>query len=83
MLRLPMVVLCVVLCAHGLFAGTALTVKEISLMLRSGYSSKAILADLATRHFAETLDAKNENELTELHASPELITALKSGEHAA
>jgi hypothetical protein len=83
MSRLGLAVLCVLLGSHNLFADLALTVKDISLMLRAGYSSKAILADLETRHFAETLDSKGEVELIELRASPELIAALKSGKHAA
>lgn len=83
-MRLPLVILCVLIGSHGLLADLlALTVKDVSLMLRSGYSSKAILAEIATRHFAETLDANSESDLVELHASPELISALKSGEHAA
>jgi len=82
-MRLPLVILCVLVGAHNLFADLALTVKDIGLMLRSGYSSKAILADLATRHFTETLDANHEAYLLDLHASPELIAALKSGQFSA
>jgi hypothetical protein len=82
-MRLPLAILCVLAGSHGLFADLALTVKDIGLMLRSGYSSKAILADLATRHFAETLDANHESYLLDLHASPELIAALKSGQYGA
>jgi len=83
MLRLPLAVACVLLCVQSAFADLALTVKDIGLMLRSGYSSKVILADLATRHFAETLDVNHEAYLLDLHASPELIAALKSGQFSA
>jgi hypothetical protein len=83
MLRFPLVVACVLLCAQSAFADLAMTVKDIGLMLRSGYSSKAILADLATRHFTDTLDANHELYLLDLHASPELIAALKNGQYAA
>ena len=59
-----------------------LTIKEISLMLRSGYSSNAVLQELSIRYFAEKLDV--EKEKTSLHAgaSAELITALKSGTYS-
>src|ERR1700686_348671 len=56
-----------------------LTIKEISLMLRSGYSSNAVMQELSTRHFAEKLDAEKEKTLIQVGASAELITALKSG----
>ena len=56
-----------------------LTIKEISLMLRSGYSSNAVMQELSTRHFAEKLDAEKEKPLIQVGASAELITALKSG----
>jgi len=56
-----------------------LTIKEISLMLRSGYSSDAIMQELAIRYFAEKLDVEKEKTLLQAGASAELITALKSG----
>lgn len=56
-----------------------LTVSEISLMLRSGYSSKSLMQELSTRHFADVLDESKETALTKAGASPELISALKSG----
>ncbi len=56
-----------------------LTIKEISLMLRSGYSSNAIVQELAIRYFAEKLDVEKEKTLLQAGASAELITALKSG----
>ncbi len=56
-----------------------LTIKEINLMLRSGYSSNAVMQELSTRHFAEKLDAEKEKTLIQVGASAELITALKSG----
>jgi hypothetical protein len=84
MLRAPLVIACVFLCTRGLFAdSTALTAREIGLMLRSGYSSQAILEDLKTRHFAETLSPEAEDELKKTNASPALIEALKSGDNQA
>jgi nucleoredoxin len=59
-----------------------LTVKDISLMLRSGYSSNAILKELAVRHFADTLDEPKQNTLFQAHASDDLIKALQSGAYS-
>jgi nucleoredoxin len=59
-----------------------LTVKEMSLMLRSGYSSDALIQELAARHFADKLDADKEKTLTQAGASAELIAALKSGTYS-
>ena len=56
-----------------------LTVKEISLMLRTGYSSAAIMQELSTRHFADQLNASSEKSLAQAGASADLIDALKSG----
>jgi len=56
-----------------------LTVSEISLMLRSGYSSKSLMQELSTRHLAEVVDTAKETALVKAGASPELIAALKSG----
>jgi nucleoredoxin len=59
-----------------------LTVSEISLMLRAGYSSKSLIQELATRHFADTFDEAKEQTLIKAGASSELIAALKSGAYA-
>jgi nucleoredoxin len=59
-----------------------LTIKEISLMLRSGYSSNALMQELATRHFAEKLDVEKEKTLIQVGASAELIAVLKSGTYS-
>src|SRR5688500_11221165 len=40
-----------------------LTLKDISLMLRSGYSSEAVEREIAVRHFIGTLDANGEKNL--------------------
>jgi nucleoredoxin len=56
-----------------------LTVNEIGLMLRSGYSSNALMQELSTRHFADTVDEAKEKTLVKAGASGELIAALKSG----
>src|SRR6266446_2480255 len=59
-----------------------LTIKEISLMLRSGYSSNAVLQELSIRYFAEKLDVEKEKTLLHAGASAELIAALKSGTYS-
>lgn len=59
-----------------------LAVKDVSLMLRSGYSSEAVERELAVRHFMGTLDASTEKNLIEAGASPALISELKSGTFA-
>ena len=56
-----------------------LTVNEIGLMLRSGYSSNSLMQQLSTRHFADTVDEAKEKTLVKAGASAELIAALKSG----
>jgi nucleoredoxin len=68
------------LLAFGAQAGQLpLTVSEIALMLRSGYSSNSLMHELSTRHFADTVDADREKALVKAGASAELIAALKSG----
>ena len=63
------------------FAGNLapMTAKDVSLMLRGGFSSDAVQRELATRHFIGTLDAAGEKSLTQAGASPALISGLKSG----
>ncbi len=56
-----------------------LTVSEIGLMLRSGYSSKLLMQELSIRHFADTVDEAKEKTLVKAGGSAELIAALKSG----
>ena len=59
-----------------------LTVKDISLMLRTGYSNEAVLHELSARHFADTCDESAKKMLTQSGASPALISALNSGNYA-
>ena len=81
--RAPAALVCVLLSILVARAGQLpLTIKEISLMLRSGYSSNAVRQELSTRHFAEKLDAEKEKTLIQAGASAELITALKSGTYS-
>ena len=59
-----------------------LSLKDVSLMLRSGYSSEAVEREVAARHFMGTLDATAEKNLVQAGASPALISGLKSGAFA-
>ena len=52
-------------------------------MLRSGYSSEAVLRELSTRHFAGDFDSAAEQQLLRAGANQSLISALQSGVYAA
>ena len=63
-----------------LSAGMApLTLKEVGLMLRSGYSSEVVLQELSKRKFADTLDSAGKEQLVKAAASESLIRTLESG----
>jgi nucleoredoxin len=53
--------------------------KEIALMLRSGYSSAGILAEIARRGALEPLDAATKKTLLDFGATAQLISALEAG----
>ncbi|MEO6870986.1 MAG: thioredoxin-like domain-containing protein, partial [Chthoniobacterales bacterium] len=57
-----------------------LALKEISLMLRSGYSSQDVLREISQRRVIETLDPANRKSFEQFGASPELIGVLEKGE---
>ncbi|HEX4639544.1 MAG TPA: thioredoxin-like domain-containing protein [Chthoniobacterales bacterium] len=59
-----------------------LTVSEIGLMLRAGYSSQTLMQELANRYLADTLDDAKEQALVKSGASSELIAAIKSGAYS-
>jgi nucleoredoxin len=75
-----------------LVAGTALsatlgrtlplTIKEVSLMLRSGYSSEAVQREISVRRLAESCDAAAEKTLKDAGATPALVEAIKSGSYS-
>jgi nucleoredoxin len=83
-MRFPFVTGLLLVVASFVFAGnlSPLTSKEVSLMLRSGYSSDAVEREIAARHFLGTLDAAGEKSLTQAGASPALIAKLKAGAFA-
>lgn len=59
-----------------------LTHKEIALMLRSGYSSDAILAEIQSRRVLDAIDPATKKSLLEFGASPELLATLESGAYS-
>ena len=61
---------------------SALTLDEINLMLRTGFSSNEIVERVVVEHFDGTLDANAEKQLIALKASPVLLEALKSEKYA-
>jgi hypothetical protein len=73
--------------SSGILAALAgsvpLTAKEVGLMLRSGYSSDAVLRELATRHFVDAFDSTVEQQLVRAGASDSLVNALRNGSYAA
>ena len=82
-MRVALVVLFVFLFASGLRARPLpLTAKEVGLMLRSGYSNEAVMGELTTRRFADTLDATAEKNLVQSGATAALVQALKSGNYS-
>jgi nucleoredoxin len=56
-----------------------LTAKEIGLMLRTGFSSEAVMKELKVRHFADACDEPTKKMLTQAGATPALINALAAG----
>ena len=52
-------------------------------MLRSGYTSEAVLRELATRHFADAFDSSVEEQLKRAGANESLLNALRTGSYAA
>jgi nucleoredoxin len=72
-------ILAAFVCLAGAGNLPPLTLKDISLMLRSGYSSDVVEREATARHFIGTLDADGEKKLAEAGASPGLIKGLKTG----
>ena len=81
-LRLITLLLCTSasLCVPGTLP---LTVREVGLMLRSGYSSEAVMHELAARHFAEMVDPDVEKNLTQAGGNATLLEALRTGAYQA
>jgi nucleoredoxin len=71
-----------------LAAGLAVTVaagpqplsnKEMALMLRTGFSSAGVIAEISKRGALESLDAATKKTLLDFGATPQLISALETG----
>ena len=75
--------LCFVFIASAIAGTLPLTVREISLMLRTGYSSDAVEVELASRHFADVLDDAKRKSLIQAGATSHLLDELASGKYAA
>lgn len=74
-----------VFCANvSLLAGTLppLSLKDVSLMLRTGYSADAVQREVAERHFIGAIDPAGEKTLATAGAPPAFIAALKAGAYA-
>jgi Thioredoxin-like len=79
-----LVILLLLASAHLAFCYTMpLSAKDVSLMLRSGYSNEAVLRELSVRHFVGALDPATEKQLTQVGASESLIDALRSERYQA
>jgi nucleoredoxin len=76
----------------ALFAGLAaciayastlppLTLKDVSLMLRSGYSSDAVAREISARRFLGSVDAAAEKTLSQAGATSDLIVTLRGGSY--
>jgi Thioredoxin-like len=79
-MRLFATLLLIIAGSYCAFASaTPLTVKEMALMLRSGYSSATVLHELANRGFADQFDAATEKQLLQAGANSALIEALRGG----
>src|SRR4249920_3405200 len=59
-------------------AALPLSNKEIGLMLRSGYTSDAVLTEVTTRGALEALDPATKKSLLNFGANPQLVAALES-----
>jgi len=70
-----------VLFAAAAVAGVRpLSSKDVSLMLRSGYSSDDVLREIAQRRLTDAPDPATKKSLIDFGASPRLLSALESGE---
>jgi nucleoredoxin len=63
-------------------AALPLTVKEISLMLRSGYNAAAVERELTTRHFVDNLDEMKRQQLIHAGVTPQLLQDIETGKFA-
>lgn len=83
-MRLSFAASLLVCCGISLCAGSLapLAIKDLSLMLRSGYSAEAVEREVAARHFIGPLDPGAEKALLQAGASQTFVASLKSGAYA-
>lgn len=62
---------------------TPLTPKEVGLMLRSGYSSDAVIKEVSKRHFVGPLDSDSEVQLIHAGATQGLLDTLRDSAYQA
>ena len=59
-------------------ARRAISINEVSLMVRSGYDQKTIISEIEQRHISAMIDPKTEESLIRFGAKPSLIATLKN-----
>jgi nucleoredoxin len=80
-MRLLALLLAAALIGAAAAAAAPISNKEIALMLRAGYKSDAIIAEITTRRVLDPLDPATKKSLLDFGASPQLIAALESGSY--
>ncbi|MEO5753724.1 MAG: thioredoxin-like domain-containing protein [Chthoniobacterales bacterium] len=80
-MRWLLILLVAALAARAAAEPRPLSIKEIALMLRSGYSSESVLAEITSRRVLDPLDQATKKSMLEFGADPHLIAALESGGH--
>lgn len=81
-MRLHSLLLAIGLAVTAAAGSLPLTNKEIVLMLRSGYSSDSVLAEVHSRRLLDALDPATKKSMLEFGASAQLVAVLESGAYA-
>ncbi len=79
-MRLVVFLFALALAATAVAGVRPLSSKDVSLMLRSGYSSDDVLREIAQRRVTDGPDPATKKSLVDFGASPRLLSALESGE---
>ena len=79
-MRLVVFLFALALAATAAAGVRPLSSKDVSLMLRSGYSSDDVLREIAQRRVTDGPDPATKKSLVDFGASPRLLSALESGE---
>ncbi|HEY1582661.1 MAG TPA: thioredoxin-like domain-containing protein [Chthoniobacterales bacterium] len=78
-MRIPLVLFLLGFSFTSLAELRPLTMKDVGLMIRSGYSSQSLLQELAQRGASEPLDDTTRKVLLDFHVSPQLLDGLEHG----